>query len=113
MTNRHLFLWPLLCLVPALLLRNQPDPDAVARGQGAMPLPEDAEAALAQAGVPTKGLALELKPARQLAFDGEPRLTLTLVNRGPYTLTLVEPGDGSTEGWRTPVLVWSPPPVRY
>src|SRR5262249_49512808 len=59
------------------------------------------------------GLALDLRPVRPCVLDGEPRLTLTLVNQGPHTLTLVEPGDGSNEGWRTPVLTWSPRPPDY
>ncbi len=47
---------------------------------------------------------------------------VTIRNRGTETVTLVEPGDGSEVGWRTPILTWqvelvgavhaSPPYVR-
>jgi len=55
---------------------------------------------------PETGLALELKgPAT--AKKGEPvKLTVTLHNRGKQELTLVQPGDGSECGWRSPVVTW-------
>jgi hypothetical protein len=36
--------------------------------------------------------------------DQPPRFTATLVNRGKLKVTLVEPGDGSDCGWRTPLI---------
>jgi len=57
---------------------------------------------------PATGVALELRPPRQLIKVGQaPSLTATLVNRGQLAVTLVEPGDGSNRGWRTPVVEWS------
>jgi hypothetical protein len=34
-------------------------------------------------------------------------LTVTITNRGPTLVTLVQPGDGSECGWRTPIVGWS------
>ena len=54
------------------------------------------------------GVARELQPARLLIRKGEsPRLTVRVVNRGDREVVLVEPGDGSQEGWRTPLVDWS------
>jgi hypothetical protein len=54
------------------------------------------------------GVAVELRPARQVIKAGErPSLTVTLVNRGSREVVLVEPGDGSDCGWRTPLIEWS------
>ncbi|MCX6639039.1 MAG: hypothetical protein NTW14_00975 [bacterium] len=33
--------------------------------------------------------------------------TITITNRGGESVTLVQPGDGSDIGWRTPVVGWS------
>jgi len=35
-----------------------------------------------------------------------PQFQLTLTNRGETSVTLVQPGDGSECGWRTPHLKW-------
>jgi len=71
--------------------------------------------------------AATTEPAREVAPDGPPlascslkatlrdagpkasgpRFSLTLTNQGAKPLRLVVPGDGSGEGWRTPVLTWS------
>ena len=32
--------------------------------------------------------------------------TVQIINTGSMTITLVEPGDGSDVGWRTPILSW-------
>jgi hypothetical protein len=32
---------------------------------------------------------------------------VTITNTGYETATLVQPGDGSTTGWRTPIVSWS------
>jgi hypothetical protein len=54
------------------------------------------------------GVALELRPARQVIKVGErPELTVTIVNRGDQEVMLVEPGDGSDCGWQTPLIEWS------
>jgi hypothetical protein len=56
------------------------------------------------------GVALELSPARQVIRTGQvPRLAVTLINRGAGEVVLVEPGDGSDCGWRTPAIEWSSP----
>jgi hypothetical protein len=53
-------------------------------------------------------VSLELLPCRQVIKVGEaPHFTATLINRGDHDVTLVEPGDGSSCGWRTPLLEWS------
>ena len=36
-----------------------------------------------------------------------PWFTVTLTNRGKRRVTLVKPGDGSRQGWRTPLIGWS------
>jgi hypothetical protein len=54
------------------------------------------------------GVAVELRPAQQVIKVGElPDLSVTLVNRGNREVLLVEPGDGSDCGWRTPQIEWS------
>src|SRR5437867_1533542 len=60
------------------------------------------------------GLAVELLPHHQVVKLGGPgELSITLVNRGNREVTLVEPGDGSSCGWRTPLMEWSTGPFRY
>ncbi len=41
-----------------------------------------------------------------------PRFAVTLRNNSAAPLTLVEPGDGSESGWRTPVVSWSVLPAK-
>jgi hypothetical protein len=54
------------------------------------------------------GLALVLSPEIQTIKCGDsPVFTATLINRGTKELLLVEPGDGSDCGWRTPIIEWS------
>ena len=36
-----------------------------------------------------------------------PHLSVSLENRGWRSVTLVQPGDGSLVGWRTPVISWA------
>jgi hypothetical protein len=56
----------------------------------------------------TTGVALELRPLRQVIRVGEkPKLEVTLINRGSRPVTLVDAGDDSLAGWRTPVIQWS------
>jgi hypothetical protein len=60
---------------------------------------------------PASNVVLTLAPATQTIKAGQaPRLTVTLVNRDKQSITLVEPGDGSESGWRTPLIEWSPRP---
>jgi hypothetical protein len=54
------------------------------------------------------GVALELRPFHQVIKVGEaPDLAILLVNRGKQEVVLVQPGDGSECGWRTPLIEWS------
>ena len=34
------------------------------------------------------------------------QFTIRIINTGSTTITLVEPGDGSDLGWRTPIITW-------
>jgi hypothetical protein len=62
---------------------------------------------------PATGVALELRPLEVVASPGGRfELTATLVNNGDREVTLVEPGDGSESGWRTPIVRWSSDPWR-
>ncbi len=55
-------------------------------------------------------LAIELQADTPVIRRGEiPRLTAHLVNRGAQPMKVVLPGDGSSCGWRTPVIRWAPP----
>jgi hypothetical protein len=57
------------------------------------------------------GVALELQPTSQvIKLRDRPELTLTVINRGRQDVVLVEPGDGSEDGWRTPLIEWSSKP---
>jgi hypothetical protein len=50
-------------------------------------------------------LSIAIKPS-QTSSDGWVEVTGTLKNEGSKAVVLVEPGDGSESGWRTPVLKW-------
>jgi hypothetical protein len=58
----------------------------------------------------TPGPAIELElrrdPSGSRHLGSWPGATLRLVNRGSTPITVVEPGNGSPEGLRTPVLSW-------
>lgn len=63
------------------------------------------------AGLPTPAppfcgvtLTIAVKPSQ--IPDGWVEVTGVLKNEGSKPVTLVEPGDGSESGWRTPVLQW-------
>jgi hypothetical protein len=59
------------------------------------------------------GLTLRITPEVVVAQGGEPiPVVATLRNTGTRTLTLVRPGDGSTEGRRTPIIRWEFDPPR-
>ena len=51
-------------------------------------------------------LSIEAKALR-IPADDWLEVTATLENVGSTEVVLVEPGDGSESGWRTPVLRWS------
>ena len=40
-------------------------------------------------------------------MDQIPQFSVSLVNNDKRSVTLVQPGDGSRMGWRTPVISWS------
>ena len=40
-------------------------------------------------------------------MDQIPQFSVSLVNHDKRSVTLVQPGDGSRVGWRTPVISWS------
>jgi hypothetical protein len=54
------------------------------------------------------GVAVEVHPRRQLVRLGDrPALVVDVVNNGNKEVTLVQPGDGSQTGHRTPHVRWS------
>lgn len=54
---------------------------------------------------PLTGVAVELRPLHSTVKIGEvPELCLVLINRGSEEVLLVQPGDGSDRGWRTPII---------
>ena len=42
-----------------------------------------------------------------IKVDQRPQFSISLINRGKQSVTLVKPGDGSLDGWRTPIISWS------
>lgn len=53
-------------------------------------------------------LRLSLEADRSVIRAGESiRFAATILNFGTEPLILVEPGDGSEAGWRTPIVGWS------
>lgn len=58
-------------------------------------------------------LVLKVQPPRApIRVGDDTRFTVFIRNRGPEPVTLVEPGDGSECGWRTPIVGWSVLPVE-
>ncbi|MBV9925399.1 MAG: hypothetical protein JOZ96_10320 [Acidobacteria bacterium] len=56
----------------------------------------------------TDGLTLKLDARKtSLRVGEETDVRLVLKNEGRRSVRLVEPGDGSESGWRTPVVAWS------
>jgi len=51
-----------------------------------------------------QGVRLELKTKKDPW--GALVYVATVINGGPHPVTLVEPGDGSLAGWRTPIIAW-------
>jgi hypothetical protein len=57
--------------------------------------------------VPDARLELRLRAVPPKVRRGQPvRWEVTVVNRGRKAATLVQPGDGSDCGWRTPIVEW-------
>jgi len=55
-----------------------------------------------------EAVILRLEATRAEVPQGEaPKMIVTLVNKRKETVTLVQPGDGSNCGWRTPIMGWS------
>ena len=53
-------------------------------------------------------LRLRISAARTALKPGQtPDIRVTITNLGKKTATLVQPGDGSDVGWRTPLFAWS------
>lgn len=46
-------------------------------------------------------------PRAELTLSETPKVDARLVNDSSAPVRLVRPGDGSTSGWRTPVIGWS------
>ena len=58
------------------------------------------------------GLSLRLEPdVIRVSHDYAVDIRATLTNKGHEPRTIVLPGDGSTEGWRSPVITWTLTPV--
>lgn len=56
---------------------------------------------------PTPATGCGLKATLAVAKGQSGDFILTLTNTSKRTLHLVEPGDGSSVGWRTPIVTWS------
>jgi hypothetical protein len=55
-----------------------------------------------------RDLTLRIATTKTEYTTGEAiQLKVTITNRGPTPVTLVQPGDGSESGWRTPIIGWS------
>jgi hypothetical protein len=53
-------------------------------------------------------LTLQIKAEKAETTVGKPlKIKATIANGGKDPVTLVQPGDGSDVGWRTPVIGWS------
>lgn len=68
---------------------------------------KDEPAAPSTATVPPAGLVLEIKAAGPPTNAEYRPILVTLVNKGDKPVSLVMPGDGSSSGWRTPLIGWS------
>jgi hypothetical protein len=71
--------------------------------------PAATNAAPAAAAQPPQ-LRIELRADSDCVDSGAPlTCSADLVNDGAQPVTIVLPGDGSFDGWRTPILRWHPP----
>jgi hypothetical protein len=58
--------------------------------------------------ITSSDLTLQLSADNASLRVGErPIVHVVVTNIGDHTVTLVQPGDGSENGWRTPVIAWS------
>jgi hypothetical protein len=93
---------PFHLLVPLLLL-------ALAGYLGASDAPPPAGSRAGRA-ESQADLVIDLRADTPVIRPGDiPRFTAHLVNPGTRAMTVVLPGDGSSCGWRTPVIRWNPP----
>ena len=46
-------------------------------------------------------------PKTTLKVKEQPQVSVSITNNGEKPVTLVQPGDGSESGWRTPIINWS------
>lgn len=46
-------------------------------------------------------------PQNELRMGERPTVKITITSKHGKSVTLVEPGDGSESGWRTPIVGWS------
>jgi hypothetical protein len=53
-----------------------------------------------------------IPPTKAIHVTDHSLFHITISNRGSNSVTLVEPGDGSENAWRTPVIGWSVLPVN-
>jgi hypothetical protein len=83
---------------------------AAGRADDARPV-EHAEVAPAVTTARDLILRVSTKKAEYTTKEAIP-VTVTITNRGPAPVTLVQPGDGSDCGWRTPVIGWSVLPAN-
>jgi hypothetical protein len=73
----------------------------------------------ATSGLARPAIAIELRTTTAVVEQGEqPQFLVEVVNLTDRAITLVQPGDGSESGWRTPIVHWlvegvsSPAPFR-
>jgi hypothetical protein len=58
--------------------------------------------------ITSSDLSLQLSADNTSPRVGErPIVHVVVTNIGDHTVTLVQPGDGSENGWRTPIIAWS------
>lgn len=86
--NRTIFLFIVVAPLFAVGCAGDPEPDPNA---------------------PPPRLKLELQAETPVITLGKtPKFVAHLVNEGDKPVTIVLPGDGSSMGWRTPVVRWKP-----
>lgn len=59
-----------------------------------------------------RGCRIELQIPAQVSDSRNETYRLTIHNDGSETVHLMQPGDGSFSGWRTPVIGWSILPLN-
>jgi hypothetical protein len=72
--------------------------------------PPDEDGAAANSGNSSIRLSLVLEAEEPVITPGgSADFSARLVNDGSGVVSVVLPGDGSSDGWRTPVIGWNPP----